>query len=891
MLPFDYIAPEEATAWGFKKLTLWYDSFELGHPSAGEIDYDTHTLYPSECRQRKMTYTIPLFATVWRKFDDEMVDSFKVKLGDIPTMVGSQFCNLRGLNEKELAKRGEDMSEFGGYFIINGNEKVIRMLIVPKRNFPITFKRSKFCERGKDFTPYAVQMRCVRDDFTAQTITLHYLSDGSISLRLIYQKQEFLIPIILILKALKNWTDRQIYERIVKGNFNQRQISDRVEAILAVGKDLNIYDSEQSKALIGSRFRVVLAGVTSEMSDIDAGDLFLTKYICIHTNNYDSKFDTLVLMIDKLYAAVADEIELDNLDSVAMQDVLLSGHLYLQILSEKLFDCLHINLRARLNKELKRHNFDPIKFRDVLTTKRLIEASGLIGKRMENFLATGNLISRTNLDLMQTSGFCIIGDKLNNIRFLSHFRSIHRGQYFAEQKTTSVRKLLPESWGFICPVHTPDGAPCGLLNHISMSWVPIGLEESQIDIDKLRVIFGELGMNSISSDLCLNYNSGYYPVMFDGVHIGYVEKDIGESFVESLRYLKCTQSHPDYNIPRTLEIAFIPFSGYSRNLQWPGIFMASTPARFTRPVKNLHYNCIEWISPLEQMNLLIACTDDDILPETTHQELDAINIMSIIASVGVFAEYNQSPRNMYQCQMAKQTMGTPYHSHQFRTDNKVYRLLFPQRPLVKTRTQVDFDIEEYPSGTNAVVAVISYTGYDLEDAMIINKSSYERGFGHGSVYKSYTHDLNELNSQSARGIKSNVRYKFLNNVGTKEKSKIKIDHIDGDGLPKIATQLTKGKPEFCVFDTLKRGAKLAKFKDSEKARIETVRVWGNDDKNADNVSVNYTIRYSRNPVIGDKFSSRHGQKGVLSVLWPQVDMPFTENGITPDLKQILINLK
>ena len=73
-----------------------------------------------------------------------MVDSFKVKLGDIPTMVGSKFCNLRGLNETELAQHGEDMGEFGGYFIVNGNEKVIRMLIVPKRNFPVVFKRSKF---------------------------------------------------------------------------------------------------------------------------------------------------------------------------------------------------------------------------------------------------------------------------------------------------------------------------------------------------------------------------------------------------------------------------------------------------------------------------------------------------------------------------------------------------------------------------------------------------------------------------------------------------------------------------------------------------------------------------------------------------------------------------
>lgn len=452
-------------------------------------------------------------------------------------------------------------------------------------------------------------------------------------------------------------------------------------------------------------------------------------------------------------------------------------------------------MRQRITKDIKRDNFDAVKFREINNIKRMIEASGMIGKRMEHFLATGNLISRTNLDLMQTTGFSIIADKLNNIRYLSHFRAIHRGQYFAEQKITSVRKLLPESWGFLCPVHTPDGAPCGLLNHISMSCVPIGSEECQVDINKLKKSLGELGMNSTTSDLSLNYDHSYYPVMYDGVHLGYVHKEIGETFVNSIRYLKCTQSEPDFNIPRTLEIAFIPFSGYQRNLQWPGIFLHSTSARFVRPVKNLNFNCIEWIGPLEQMNLSIACLKDDILPETTHQELDPINILSIIASVGVFAEYNQSPRNMYQCQMAKQTMGTPYHNHQYRTDNKVYKLLFPQRPIVKTLTQTEFDLEEYPSGTNAVVAVISYTGYDIEDAMIINKSSYERGLCHGSVYKSYTHQLNDNANANVRGVKSSVRYKLLNNIEGRQKSRINFENIDKDGLPKIGTTLTRGKPE------------------------------------------------------------------------------------------------
>lgn len=155
-------------------------------------------------------------------------------------------------------------------------------------------------------------------------------------------------------------------------------------------------------------------------------------------------------MIDKLYAGVANQIELDNLDSVANHDVLLSGHLYSQVLIEKLFDCLHINLRARLNRELKKSPLNTLTFKDIQSFKRFIETSGMIDKRMEHFLATGNLISRTNLDLMQTTGFSIIADKLNSIRYLSHFRAIHRGQYFAQQtKTISVRKLLPEAWGYL----------------------------------------------------------------------------------------------------------------------------------------------------------------------------------------------------------------------------------------------------------------------------------------------------------------------------------------------------------------------------------------------------------------------------------------------------------
>jgi DNA-directed RNA polymerase I subunit RPA2 len=135
------------------------------------------------------------------------------------------------------------------------------------------------------------------------------------------------------------------------------------------------------------------------------------------------------------------------------------------ILKEKLEEVLY-GIRLKIFKDSLKHK-EIQKIRDIEYLKKSIEIQGTIGKKLEYFLATGNLKSGDGLDLMQAKGFTVIADKLNNMRFLSHFRSIHRGAYFAEMKTTTVRKLLPESWGFLCPVHTPDGGPCGLLNHIT----------------------------------------------------------------------------------------------------------------------------------------------------------------------------------------------------------------------------------------------------------------------------------------------------------------------------------------------------------------------------------------------------------------------------------------
>lgn len=232
---------------------------------------------------------------------------------------------------------------------------------------------------------------------------------------------------------------------------------------------------------------------------------------------------------------------------------------------------------------------------------------------MEHFLATGNLISRSNLDMQQTAGFTVVADKLNMVRFLSHFRSIHRGQYFTEMKTTTVRKLLPEQWGFVCPVHTPDGSPCGLLNHISLSCVPLANEDlnMQKESHKLRQLLCMIGMNPVASDFGLVHPHDYLPVVLDGKLLGSVDPKMAANLVQSLRLIKIQQQYPNKSVsdcvPRSLEIAFLPAEAVNnagraetfKEKFFPGIFLSSATARFVRPVKNLEHGGIELIGPLE----------------------------------------------------------------------------------------------------------------------------------------------------------------------------------------------------------------------------------------------------------------------------------------------------
>jgi len=222
--------------------------------------------------------------------------------------------------------------------------------------------------------------------------------------------------------------------------------------------------------------------------------------------------------------------------------------------------------------------------------------------------------------------------------------------------------------------------------------------------------------------------------------------------------------------------------------------------------------------------------------------------------------------------MGKQTMGSPAHAYPHRTDNKMYRLMTPQTPIVRPANYTRYSMDNYPNGCNAVVAVISYTGYDMEDAMILNKFAFERGFGNGVIYQNKWADLTIYRKKGEP---------ILHRFGNKDR-RLAQGKLDADGLPFIGSQLKEGDPLYCVIDETTDMPKIEKYK-GELAYVEEVRILGDDSGQSELQLVNIKLRVPRPPIIGDKFSSRHGQKGVCSQRYPMVDLPFSESGMSPDV--------
>ncbi|EDM17096.1 similar to RNA polymerase III subunit RPC2 (predicted) [Rattus norvegicus] len=303
----------------------------------------------------------------------------------------------------------------------------------------------------------------------------------------------------------------------------------------------------------------------------------------------------------------------------------------------------------------------------------------------------------------------------------------------------------------------------------------------------------------------------------------------------------------------------------------------------------LHESLVEYLDVNEENDCNIALYEHTINKDTTHLEIEPFTLLGVCAGLIPYPHHNQSPRNTYQCAMGKQAMGTIGYNQRNRIDTLMYLLAYPQKPMVKTKTIELIDFEKLPAGQNATVAVMSYSGYDIEDALVLNKASLDRGFGRCLVYKNAKCTLKRYTNQTF----DKVMGPMLDAATRKPIWRHEI--LDADGIcspgEKVENkQVLVNKSMPTVTQIPLEGSNVPQqpqykdvpitYKGATDSYIEKVMISSNAE---DAFLIKMLLRQTRRPEIGDKFSSRHGQKGVCGLIVPQEDMPFCDSGICPDI--------
>ncbi|EFN59491.1 hypothetical protein CHLNCDRAFT_138110, partial [Chlorella variabilis] len=684
---------------------FWFENPSVSRPireDSGAAASGDQRLFPRECREARTTYKAPFTCDLVYQVEGMPEQRLSKRLGGLPVMLKSKACYLRNMTRRELVARKEESNEFGGTFICNGIERIIRML--NRRHYIMALRRGAYHKRGPSFTEMATLIRCVRQDESSLTNRCHYLADGSCVFALTIRRAEYFIPAGIVLKCFLEVSDRELYGKLVgsvaAGSGHQSFVAERAELLLRQAKQFGLHTRVHCVEYLGRLFRATL-DAPDRKTDYQVGEQLLRDLLFIHLDQPADKLQLTVQMLLKLYALADRQCGEDNPDALTHHEVLLPGHLLLKVLREQLETALEA-FRQQVRRDLDTRP-EVVNLQDEQYIRKTAERMQDVGAKFEYLLNTGNLVSRSGLDLSQSTGY------------LSHFRSIHRGAYFAELRTTTVRKLLPESWGFLCPVHTPDGSPCGLLNHFTAACRVVTHESEEPEevlaaVTKASAgVLGGLGMVPVAPNLPAPPTPGHLCVQVDGRVVGHVRASLAGAMVAHLRAIKAAslaaeeQLTPgatlvplhdeEMSVPSHAEVVHIP---YERGAPYPGIFIftqARTPgreaARMIRAVRQIASGAAEMIGSLEQNNMAIRMPDGGEGGtkglKFTHAEFATGSMLSVVASLTPYSDFNQSPRNMYQCQMAKQTMGTPAQALAHRTDNKMYRIQTPQTPIARTK--------------------------------------------------------------------------------------------------------------------------------------------------------------------------------------------------------------
>lgn len=838
----------------------------ISGPYITEVDGTYHEIYPREGCLRNLTYAMPLSVEMTPIVNDRELDEELVYIGDIPTMLKSKYCLLSNLSEEELIRQGEDPQDPGGYFIINGSERVIVAMedLAPNRILV------DIDTRGVN-PVYTAKVFSTTVGFRAR-IELRMKPNGAIYVSMPGVPAE--VPFVILMRALGFESDKEIAEATSPERDVQVELEPSFDVVEGVGT------TEEAILYIGNR---IAHGQLKEYRYQRAVNL-LDRNFLPHVGRTERQRQEKAYFLGEMASRVI-ELRLgkripDDKDHFKNKRLKLAGPLLAD-----LFRVAFRNLCRDIKYQLERMGVK----RQALSVSVAVRP-GIITERLQHALATGNW-GQGRVGITQ------LVDRTNMISMLSHLRRL-QSPLSRSQPNFEARDLHPTHWGRLCPNETPEGSNCGLVKNLALSAsISVGTNP-----EKIRQTLYQMGVIPSTESSEVLRRSGA-KVFVDGCPVGYclspeeLVKEVRDSrrtgeisaevniayFPEDLggkreAYLNCDEGR----VRRPLIIVDNGFSRLQKE-HWEKI--QSGEWSWEDLVRR---GIIEYIDAEEEENILVALGSDDLAPEHTHLEITPYAILGICASIIPYAEHNQSPRNSYESGMSKQALGLYAANFPLRVDSRSHIMHYPQKPLVKTEAMDLIGYNLRPSGQNCVMAVISFQGYNMEDALVFNKASIERGLARSTFYRIYEAECRQylgglrdrfvIPESGIRGYRGEQYYRLLESDGiiSLESSVSGGDILIGRISPPRFLEEYK---EFEIRGPTMRDSSVD-MRPSENGFVDAVFI---TETNEGSKLVKVKVRDERIPELGDKFASRHGQKGVIGMIVPQEDMPFTVDGVVPDV--------
>ena len=889
-------------------------NFKLYPPLIHENNGATKTMFPGEAKLRNFTYASTMTVDINIEYvirNTENMDTPKVitktlpkiNIGKMPIMLRSSICILSQQDCINQKNNDECEMDAGGYFVIKGSEKTA---LGQER----AAENRIYCFDGKNTTKWdyiaeiksVPDFKCISPKQIEMMISCKHNGFGK-SIYVCIPRIKQPIELFALFRALGVTTDKQICEYIIL------DIEKEEHALILDFLKASIIDSnkylDQESALkhittyaaynpINMDKETGIKKKTEFTIDILDNDLFP------HCKTKKQKIYFLGYMANRLIRTGLGWNPTDDRDSYVNKRIELTGTL-LNNLFRNYFNKLVKEMQKQVIKEINNGSWKSTQdYENIINLTNIykIMKSATIENGINRALSTGDFsIKQANSSKV---GVAQVLNRLTYPSSLSHLRRINT-PLEKSGELVAPRKLHNTTWGFLCPAETPEGQSIGIVKNISyMGHITIPTNSSPLYsyiLPKIKCV------------------DDYEPKELDNkvkVFINGSWQGITEEPMELYEYLKQQKYKGIINI----------YTSISFNFKTLEIRICNDGGRLTRPVlkvrnnkallsnqnikdlsenniswNDLLTNCvldesvIEYIDPDEQNLTMIAmkCKEKYIQPSNsdfnyTHCEIHPSAIFGVVASCVPFPDHNQAPRNTYQCAMGKQAMGVYATNYDKRMDKTAYVLNYPSRPLVDTRLMNFIKLNKIPSGCQIHVAIMTHTGYNQEDSVLINKGSIDRGLFMATIYHTEKdEDKNIIRDEiirckpdpaKTRGIKFG-NYNKLNQNGFIPENEL-VENRD--------VVIAKIVP---IKENRNDHTKVIKYRDQ--SRIYRTHEESYVDKNYIHRNGDgYTFakirtRTYRKPVIGGKFSSRHGQKGTIGLVVPEADMPVNENGIRPDI--------